>query len=93
MIKIKFYFFKEVIVLANAINNLALQTSKVRTALWCALQISSVNYKQSLVALHQDQNLLNETQSENKMKTKDFLKKSFQLETDLSLDDSVFSER
>ncbi len=91
--KILFLTFKEVIVLANAINNLAHQTSKVRTTLWCALQISSVNYKQPLVDSHQDQNLLNETQSENKMKTKDLMKKPFQLETDLSLDDSVFSER
>ncbi len=37
---------KDVLTLANALNKLAVLTSKARTTIWCCFQISNINYKQ-----------------------------------------------
>jgi hypothetical protein len=37
---------KDVLTLANALNKLAILTSKARTTIWCCFQISNINFKQ-----------------------------------------------
>lgn len=78
----------EVILLANAINELATVTGKVRTTLWCAIQISNVNYKQTATVLNssaQQQQKLEESVFQSDRKTNNFIKKIFQIKTDLVL--------
>ena len=73
--------------LANSINELTVLTSKTRTLLWCALQISNVNYKQPVMVngnLSSNESLLN-----NLTNTKEFIKKTFQIQTDLPNDLTV----
>ena len=71
--------FEEIIGLANAINELVSMTSKIRTAIWCAIQISNVNYKQS-IPLKNDQFVL-----QSQASTNNFIEQTFKLKTDLKL--------
>lgn len=63
----------DVIILANSINELSLLTSKVRTSLWCALQISNVNYNLEP----------GDSWFDNVSKTREFIDKTFEIKTDL----------
>ena len=69
------------IILANAIKELSILTRKARTSLWCAFQISNVNYKNPVILLkdlRQNESLFNSLS-----KTKEFVQKTFQIKTDL----------
>lgn len=74
----------EVILLASAINELATVTSKIRTTLWCAIQISNINYKQTTVLNYStQQQKAEESIFQSDRTTNDFIKKIFQIKTDL----------
>jgi len=72
-----------VIELANSINDLGFSTSKIRTSLWCALQISNVNYKQVISSGINSSLIVNESIFNTTLKTNEFIKKTFQINTDL----------
>jgi hypothetical protein len=78
-----------VITLANSINELSGLTRKARSSLWCAVQISNVNYKQS-AELITDKKSANANASESLFdtveKTRQFVQSTFEIKTDL-LDD------
>ena len=69
--------------LANFINDLCFSTSKARTSLWCALQISNVNYKQVMSGSMNSSLIVNESIFNTTIKTNEFIKKTFQIKTDL----------
>ena len=69
--------------LANSINDLGFSTSKIRTSLWCALQISNVNYKQVISSGINSSLIVNESIFNTTLKTNEFIKKTFQINTDL----------
>lgn len=64
---------KDISILASSIHELSMLTSKMRTSLWCALQISNVNYN-----LKPGDSLFNSAE-----KTKEFIEKTFEIKTDL----------
>lgn len=77
----------EVIILANSINELEILTSKMRTTLWCAMQISNVNYKNLPVVASPVSKLTDKNQFSNTKNSNDFVKKTFQIKTDLSFNE------
>lgn len=77
----------DVSILASSINHLSILTSKTRTALWCALQISNVNYKQQIIL--NDKSVVNESLFNTLDKTNEFMKKTFEIKTDLLGNNSI----
>jgi hypothetical protein len=75
------FLLLDVSILASSINQLSILTSKTRTALWCALQISNVNYKQQMVL--SDKSVVNESLFNTIDKTNEFMRKTFEIKTDL----------
>ncbi|CAF0915250.1 unnamed protein product [Brachionus calyciflorus] len=65
----------DIIILASSINELSLLTRKLRTSLWCAMQISNLHFN-----LHSGENVF-----DNVSKTRDFIDKNFEIKTDLVL--------
>lgn len=58
-------------------------TSRARTSLWCAVQISNVNYNQSGIIKDNLQSSERESMFDTIPKTQDFIEKTFEIKTDL----------
>jgi hypothetical protein len=77
--------------LANSINELSGLTRKARSSLWCAIQISNVNYKQSAATLvigdvksaASVANSASDSLFDTVDKTRQFVQTTFEIKTDL----------
>lgn len=72
---------RDIILLANAVNDLAKMTKKARTSLWCSWQIGFFHQQPVLL---DDDIIFNENALNNSIKIQNFSKKIFQIKTDLN---------
>lgn len=74
---------KDVIILASSIHELSSWTKRARTSLWCAIQISNVNYKQDEIGSSGQAGVTSESLFDSLEKTHQFINKTFDIKTDL----------